>query len=213
MYIKLIFKLPWFNIFYVQSLLSFCTLHCRCCHLHFVFRVLINAVIIITDCVFVILCLKARKERKKLRFSPRTMHNAELLLKGGGIEGSVYYRGRITLSANRKSLIKMLDEWWKMQEGREREKQKSGQWEFVSLRYEIWICRWGERQNNGIFCQQMLISSSSFMCFHTIMIVDASHAVLSRVGGLNIKDETSAESLLSSEWRLQQTCAVHVRTS
>lgn len=49
--------------------------------------------------------------------------------------------------------------------------EKSEQWEFVS-RASLWFT--GERrQNNGIFCQQMLISSSSFICFHTIMIVDA----------------------------------------
>lgn len=49
--------------------------------------------------------------------------------------------------------------------------EKSEQWEFVS-RAPLWFT--GERrQNNGIFCQQMLISSSSFICFHSIMIVDA----------------------------------------
>ena len=75
--------------------------------------------------------------------------------------------------------------------------------------YEIWICRWGKRQNNGIFCQQMLISSSSFMCFHTIMIVDASHAVSSELR-LNIKDKTLFAS--SSKWRLTASDICCART-
>lgn len=61
---------------------------------------------------------------------------------------------------NRKSLIKAADEWWKMQG---EEKNLCFMTISMSVDFQPVEKEWCRRQNNGIFCQQMLISSSSFM--------------------------------------------------